>query len=443
MTMMMMMMRLLLVGLTVLAVLVGDRVLANHVGTYRVVCYFTNWSQYRPSPATFQPENIDPSLCTHIVFAFAVLNKRLQLIPHDGTRPRSQFINPNSALSLRRYNFDGIELDGVVQGESTAERSSRHRKLPSRMLRRRGLSQAEFQASITFTHPIRLNWDGHFCCRTFSSGPNNSQLAPIHTVENDETSKGSSCHLRLRAPCLAPLVGAAKILKLFRYESNPRLIYVDGRFGCCHSKELTDISVQLLRIEPLKWSVRKWLHEGMPQDKFVVGLSLYGRCSQLEAAEKPAVGAKLRRGAKACKPGTYTREAGVLAYYEVCQKMQDQAYKIRFDPVQDVPYMSKGDDWISYDNERSLHDKVMYMKERRLGGVMIYTLDFDDFSGKFCEAGPHPLLRAIRTTLEQPDPPLVRDWIGSDPSANSVSARSATAAVVTLVFLTASVFLLA
>ncbi|XP_014680288.1 PREDICTED: chitotriosidase-1-like, partial [Priapulus caudatus] len=156
--MMMMMMRLLLVGLTALAVLVGDRVLANHVGTYRVVCYFTNWSQYRPSPATFQPENIDPSLCTHIVFAFAVLNKRLQLIPHEWNDPdlykrtfhtlnrtmnrpklllavggykhgpvllskmagnvykRSQFIN-QTVPYLRRYNFDGIELDWEFPGE--------------------------------------------------------------------------------------------------------------------------------------------------------------------------------------------------------------------------------------------------------------------------------------------------------------------------------------
>jgi len=37
----------------------------------RVVCYYTNWSQYRPDGGKFFPENIDTNLCTHIIFAFA------------------------------------------------------------------------------------------------------------------------------------------------------------------------------------------------------------------------------------------------------------------------------------------------------------------------------------------------------------------------------------
>ena len=37
----------------------------------KLVCYFTNWSQYRPDIGKFTPNDIDLSLCTHVFYAFA------------------------------------------------------------------------------------------------------------------------------------------------------------------------------------------------------------------------------------------------------------------------------------------------------------------------------------------------------------------------------------
>lgn len=51
---------------------------------YKVVCYFTNWAWYRQGDGKYLPQDIDPTLCTHINYGFAVLDSNtLTIKPHD------------------------------------------------------------------------------------------------------------------------------------------------------------------------------------------------------------------------------------------------------------------------------------------------------------------------------------------------------------------------
>lgn len=49
----------------------------------RIVCYYTNWSHKRPGAGKFSPEDLDPLLCTHLVFAFANLNSDFKLVASE------------------------------------------------------------------------------------------------------------------------------------------------------------------------------------------------------------------------------------------------------------------------------------------------------------------------------------------------------------------------
>lgn len=46
----------------------------SKLSDYKVICHVTNWSFYRKGEGKFVPENIDTSLCTHIIYAFASLD---------------------------------------------------------------------------------------------------------------------------------------------------------------------------------------------------------------------------------------------------------------------------------------------------------------------------------------------------------------------------------
>lgn len=51
---------------------------------FKMICYFTNWAWYRQEGGKFLPEDIDPDLCTHVLYGFAVLDgSQLTIKPHD------------------------------------------------------------------------------------------------------------------------------------------------------------------------------------------------------------------------------------------------------------------------------------------------------------------------------------------------------------------------
>jgi chitinase len=39
--------------------------------------------------------------------------------------------------------------------------------------------------------------------------------------------------------------------------------------------------------------------------------------------------------------------------------------------------------------------QVRYVKENQFGGVMVWALPLDDFTGNHCGEGPYPLMHAI------------------------------------------------
>lgn len=379
-----------------------------------LVCYFTNWAQYRPKEGKYVPEDIDPHLCTHIIVAFGWLKKN-KLAPFDssdestsenggkkGTYERVtalKAINPNlkvllaiggwsfgterfktlaankynrqvfifSALEyLRARNFDGLDIDWEYPGAADKknfvdllkelrdafEFEAKEKKLP-RLL----LSVAVGAGSDT----VKTGYD-------------------------------------------VPLVSSAvDFINVMAYDFHGKWEPKTG-----HNAPLFSLSseTEWRKMLSIEYSIKLWEKLGAQKSKLVVGLATYGRSFTLASQTNRGMNAAASGGGKA---GEFTREAGFLAFYEICDMLK-QGASYYWDEEQAVPYAVAGDQWVGFDDELSIRNKVKWINEQGYAGAMVWALDMDDFRGN-CARKKYPLLRAMAEGLFNLPQIASPDWV--------------------------------
>ena len=85
----------------------------------------------------------------------------------------------------------------------------------------------------------------------------------------------------------------------------------------------------------------------------------------------------------------------LLIVQQICDKLAKKGWNEKYNNVAEQAIAYGEEQLTTYDNVRSIKAKVDYINEMELGGAMVWALDFDDFTGKFCGDGKYPLLKAI------------------------------------------------
>lgn len=94
------------------------------------------------------------------------------------------------------------------------------------------------------------------------------------------------------------------------------------------------------------------------------------------------------------KAGPVYGQAGYLAQYEICKMGGSTGY----DSSIESAYRQNGNQWVNYENGQSITAKVNYIKQKKLGGAFIWSMDQDDFNN-VCGNGPYPVMNKINSLL--------------------------------------------
>lgn len=123
-----------------------------------------------------------------------------------------------------------------------------------------------------------------------------------------------------------------------------------------------------------------------------MGTAFYGRSFTLANPQQNTIGSPIIGAGTA---GPFTREAGFMGYNEICSL--DNSWNYQWSSPHQVPYIYNLNQWIGYDNVKSIGLKAEFANAKNLGGVMIWSVETDDFRGG---CGPkYPLLNAINKIL--------------------------------------------
>ncbi|XP_064102707.1 endochitinase-like [Macrobrachium nipponense] len=135
--------------------------------------------------------------------------------------------------------------------------------------------------------------------------------------------------------------------------------------------------------------ILKWVTEGCPRHKLILGVPFYGRSFTLIKAE--------RHGLHALAEIEW---GGWYDYGKMCKSfIDDPGWGWGYDDVGLVPYAFKDTFWVGYEDTDSLSIKMNYIREMGFGGAMNWQLNCDDYSG-YCGQGKWPLLNALNDGLQ-------------------------------------------
>ncbi|KAI8783179.1 chitotriosidase-1, partial [Biomphalaria glabrata] len=334
---------------------------------------------------SFQPDNVDPSLCDYLIIGYSIIwpygsprldihpqiNKYMQRIPFYKGR------NANFKVLLEVTDMDDIRIteffkyltsDSLINKFATNAKQFLLEKgfdgLSIRLLDNFGLTDYRFTFS-SFIHVMSSN---------FQNGA--KRLFLYVSLSGTEYLFKKEIDFDFGGVCRAvdKLVLETQFFRPpARTQDHPSRLYGDP--------DKTNISVNFV--------TNLAISRGCPKGKLLFTVSPLSRCFQQASTSPDSIYLYVYAT-------RFSEFCPFLAKGIQVQRLSDGGPYVTGRVLENHSMPFYGDFIYYYEDDVSLKAKVDYVKQKGLGGIMLWDIWNDDFNAT-CRRGPYPILRAIRS----------------------------------------------
>ncbi|KAJ5337537.1 glycoside hydrolase [Penicillium brevicompactum] len=345
----------------------------------RVVGYYEAWASRRPCNA-FWPEQIPLGVYTHINFAFAAIDPETFEVRPDQTEDLDLLMRVTQLKTLDPDLKVMIALGGWTFNDPGPTQSTF-----SDIARSRTNQDKFFRSLNSFlsTHNldgVDLDWE-------YPSADDRNGRAEdyknfpdfIANLKSALAESGGRDEISITLPSSYWYLQHFDVAKLEPYVSFFNVMSYDLHGKWDLGNEWTGAYLDAhTNVTEIDKSLELLWRNNIDSSKVVLGLAFYARAYTLSDPNCVKPGCEFASGAN---KGKCSREVGILLNSEIDEIVAEKSLTPTFYKGADVQVLNWDDQWLSYDDEKTLRLKTEYACGSCLGGVMVWAISHDTKEG--------------------------------------------------------------